>query len=102
MKYATFALAALLLASNGAWLYLTADQASVHKYRQQELYEGQQRVDVLMRVCDRLFGDMARPEAIRLLEELTPGEQVYEKEGHLNTTWLSLRLDESGRVQDCR
>ncbi|SDK66287.1 hypothetical protein [Microbulbifer yueqingensis] len=101
-KWIIAALTALLLVTNGFWLYTIVDQANAGKYRQQERYEAKHRIAVLEKACSRLFGGMTREEASRLLGELAPGDEPFEKEGHLNTTWLSLELDRNGHVRACR
>ncbi|MGF1761214.1 hypothetical protein L4D76_25485 [Photobacterium sagamiensis] len=41
---------------------------------------------------------MPKSEVIILLNELYPDYEVYEKEGRLNTTWLSFKVDGKGQV----
>jgi hypothetical protein len=97
-KWIAMVLGVLLIATNGFWLYSAVDLAVTQKYRQQEVYEANHRIEALGLLCDKLVGGMAKAEATQLLRDLSPGFEPYEKEGHINTIWLSLRLNEQGRV----
>lgn len=91
-------LGVLLIVSNLGWFWLVLDMAVTKKYTQIEDYELRARAEVLEKVCDRYVSGLPRAEAWQLLEEVVPGYEVYEKEGRLNTIWLSFTLTPQGHV----
>ena len=97
-KWVAIALGVLLIATNGFWLYSAIDLAVTEKYRQQEQYEAKSRLETLEKLCSKLVSGMKKADAIKLLNEVSPDSEAYEKEGHLNTIWLSFRVDEQGNV----
>ena len=97
-KWIAIALGVLLIATNGYWVYSAIDLAVTEKYRQQEEYEGNNRLDAFEKLCSKLVGGMKKSEAIKLLNEISPDFEAYEKEGKLNTIWLSFKIDEQGNV----
>ena len=99
-KWIAVALGLLLLITNGFWLYAAIDLAVTEKYRQQGEYEAENRIKALEGLCNKLVSGMPKPEAVTLLNSLSPDFEVYEKEGHLNTIWLSLKIDEHGNVAE--
>ncbi len=98
VKWIAVVLGCLLLLTNGFWLYSAIDLAVTEKYRQQGEYEAENRIKALESLCNKLVSGMPKPEAETLLNSLSPDFEVYEKEGRLNTIWLSFKLDESGHV----
>jgi hypothetical protein len=99
-KWIAVALGLLLLITNGFWLYAAIDLAVTEKYRQQGEYEAENRIKAIEGLCNKLVSGMPKPEAVTLLNSLSPDFEVYEKEGHLNTIWLSLKIDEHGNVAE--
>ncbi len=97
-KWVAIVLGILLLLTNGFWLYSAIDLAVTEKYRQQEEYESKNRIKTLEKLCNKLVSGMPKPEAIKLLNDLSPDFESYEKEGHLNTLWLSFEINEQGNV----
>lgn len=97
-KWIAIALGVLLIATNGFWVYSAIDLAVTEKYRQQEEYEGNNRLHAFEQLCSKLVGGMKKSEAIKLLNEISPDFEAYEKEGKLNTIWLSFKIDEQGNV----
>ena len=89
-KWITAILAALLVITNGFWLlYSTFDLAVTEKYSQQEEYEKAHQVEALTKLNNHFVKGMTKDELNRLLFNLFPDFEPYEKEGHLNTIWLS-------------
>ena len=93
-KTATLVLGALLVVTNAWWLYVFVDRAVTQSYRDQVLYEQNNRVLALSALADELVKGMGRDEAMALLQKTQPGETPYEKDGALNTTWVSLLLED--------
>jgi hypothetical protein len=96
-KTATALLGALLFVSNAWWLYVAIDDAVTKSYRDQVLFEQGNRVLALSALADEFVRGMGRDEAMTLLQKTQPGQTPYEKGGALNTTWISLKLEE-GKV----
>ncbi len=91
-------LGALLVLTNGFWFYSATDLAVTEKYRQQEGYEAEKRIEALESLCDRLVAGMPKAEAVNLLNELSPKFEAYEKDGQIHTIWLSLQVNEQGHI----
>jgi hypothetical protein len=99
-KWIAVVLGGLLLLTNGFWLYSAIDLAVTEKYRQQGEYEAEHRIEALENLCNKLVGGMPKSEAVKLLNELSPEFEAYEKEGRLNTIWLSFKVNEQGNVSN--
>jgi len=97
-KWVAIALGVLLIATNGIWLYSAIDLAVTEKYRQQEEYEAQNRLEAFEKLCSKLVGGMKKSDAIKLLNEISPDFEAFEKERRLNTIWLSFKVDAQGNV----
>lgn len=97
-KWVAIILGVLLIATNGSWLYSAIDLAATEKYRQLEEYEADHRLEALEKLCSKLVSGMKKEDALKLLNEISPDFAAYEKEGHLNTTWLSFKVDKQGNV----
>ncbi len=97
-KWIAIVLGLLLLLTNGFWLYSFIDLAVTEKYREQEEYEAENRIQALENLCNKLVSGMEKAEAVKLLNELSPDFEVYEKEGRLNTIWLSFKVNEQGNI----
>ena len=98
VRWVVVALGCLLIITNGFWFYAAIDLAVTEKYRQQGEYEAENRIKALEGLCNKLVSGMSKPEAEKLLNGLSPDFEVYEKEGRINTIWLSLKIDGSGHV----
>ena len=97
-KWIAIVLGVLLLITNGFWFYSAVDLASSEKYRQQEEYEAKHKTEALKNLCSKLVSGMQKNAAIKLLNEISPEFKAYEKEGRINTIWVSLKIDEQGKV----
>ncbi|BBB26163.1 hypothetical protein [Amphritea japonica] len=97
-KWIAFIFGVLLLVTNGLWIYSAVDLAVTEKYRQQGEYEARNRIEALESLCNKLVSGLPKPEAIEILNELSPDFAAYEKEGRLNTLWLSFKLNEQGHI----
>lgn len=94
----TYLLVVLLVASNGYWLYHEFDGGITRTYQAQERYEVASRLVATTVIASEAVRDRPKEEVEILLKRLFPGEQIFEKEGALRTTWLSLPLTPQGRV----
>ena len=97
-KWIAIVLGILLIGTNILWVYSAIDLAVTEKYRQQDEYEAKHRIEALERLCSKLVGGMDKADAVKLLNEVSPDFEAYEKEGHLRTIWLSFKIDEQGNV----
>jgi len=97
-KWIAIILGMLLIGTNVFWLYSAIDFAVTEKYQQQEEYEAKHRIEALEKLCSKLVGGMKNADAVNLLNEISPDFEAYEKEGHLNTIWLSFKVNEQGNV----
>jgi len=98
MKPITALLTALLVATNGAWLYRAFDQGVTESYRLQERYENANRLVVASTLATESVRGRPKTEVNAMLRKLFPAEQPFEKEGSLQTTWISLPLNSDGTV----
>jgi len=98
MKPSILLLCALLIASNGWWIYRTVDQGVTNTYREQERYEVANRVVALSALATEAVAGKPKSEAEATLRRLFPDEEPFEKEGVLHTLWISLPLSKEGRV----
>ena len=99
-KWIALILGALLIVTNGFWLYSAIDLAATDKYNQQLEYESLHKIEALQNLCTKLVAGMPKSEAIKLLNDLSPDFEAYEKEGRLNTIWLSFGINQQGNVSD--
>lgn len=88
----------LLLVSNGYWLYRSIDSGVTETYRDQVDYEQTHRIAALQTICSQQLAGMPKAELVSLLQTLFPDTQVFEKDDHIHTTWLSVRFDAQGYV----
>lgn len=98
MKVLTALLVVILVTSDGYWLYHEFDRGITQTYQAQERYEVASRLVATTVIASEAVRDRPKEEAEALLKRLFPGEQIFEKEGALRTTWLSLPLTPQGRV----
>ncbi|MBI4997695.1 MAG: hypothetical protein HZC22_12535 [Rhodocyclales bacterium] len=98
MKTIFVALVALLVGSNIWWLYQTIDQAVTLSYRDQVLYEATNRVSALTTIANETLRGKSKADADAMLRRLFPDETHFEKDGALNTSWLSLNISPDGKV----
>jgi len=98
MKPITAFLAALLLATNGAWLYRAFDHGVTESYRVQERYENANRLIVASTLAAESVRGRPKTEVEALLRKLFPTEQPFEKGGSLQTVWISMPLKPDGSV----
>lgn len=96
-KWVAIAFGALLVVTNGAWLYGAVDLAVTEKYRQQISYENENRLNALNILSNHFVTGMKKNELRELLESLYPDTTPFEKEGYLHTTWLGFRLSTDGK-----
>lgn len=98
MKLLMVALVALLLASNAFWLHREIDQRVIWAYQGQERYESANREIAAAVMASDSVRDKPKEEIEVQLKQLFPNDQVFEKDGALHTTWLTLPLTSQGRV----
>ena len=98
MKPITVLLTALLVATNGAWLYRAFDHGISESYRLQERFENANRLVVASTLAAESVRGRPKTEVEALLRKLFPTDQPFEKEGSLQTIWISLPLNPDGTV----
>ena len=98
MKTSTLALLALLLLTNGAWVYREIDHAVTEGYRGQERYESANRLVAASTLATEAVRGKPSAEVVSLLHRLFPTEESFVKDGALHTVWLELPLDAGDAV----
>ena len=98
-EWITLVIAILLVVTNGAWVYMALDQAVTEKYRQQIEYEKTHQVESLKALASQLVIGKQKSEVEGILKSLFP-EEVYEKEGFLNTYWMLFRVGPDNSIVD--
>lgn len=98
MKFTIAILVVLLFASNAFWVYHDIDQSVTHAYQNLERYEGANRQIATAVIATDAVREKSKEEVEALLKRLFPNELVFEKEGALHTSWLTLPLTPQGRV----
>lgn len=88
----------LLVSSNLWWFNKFLDQLSIQKYIEGDLYECTHERETLEAMCLDLNRRMIKEDVLKTLAEIHPGCETFEKHGFLNTTWVSFRFDEDGRL----
>lgn len=88
----------LLLVTNGYWLYRSIDSGVTETYRNQVDYEQIHRIAALQQICNQQLAGLPKAELVSLLQSLFPDTHVFEKDNHIHTIWLSIRLDAQGYV----
>ena len=74
------------------------DQGITLSYRDQLLYEYANRIAALSKVSSHLLRGSSEEEVRTLLSQVLPDEEPFTKDGALNTTWLSFKLDDRNAV----
>lgn len=97
-KWISVILGTLLLVTNAWWFYATLDQGVTLSHREQLLYEYSNRVLALSQVTNHFVKGKGKEEVLQVLREALPEEEPFEKEGALNTTWVSFQLTKGGTV----
>jgi len=97
-RWISLLLVLVLLASNGYWLYLALDWGSAEKYRQLMAYERENQVEALKRLSDHFVQGSSKADLYETLAVVFPEEELFEKEGAVNCTWLSFPFTPEGLV----
>lgn len=97
-KWIITLLSVLLIGTNGFWLYSSVDRMVTEKYRQQEEYERENRLIALTKLNNHFVSGMRKEELAKILKLLFPETELFEKEGYLNTLWLSYKIKDNGRI----
>jgi hypothetical protein len=98
LKWIAIVLAILLIGSNGFWLYAAVDLMVTEKYRQQEEYERRHQIEALVRLTDRLVQGMDKDRLRIILEDQFPDYKPFEKEGYLNSLWISFEIGSNNEI----
>jgi hypothetical protein len=69
------------------------------KYREQEEYEKENRLKALTKLNNHFVNGMRKEELAKLLKLLFPETEPFEKEGNLNTLWLSYKVKNNGKIE---
>ncbi len=99
-KIATAILGVLFVATNGSLLYALIDRGVTLSYRDAVIYELGNKLKATSELCNLAVRGKSKTEAIKLLKQMFPGEKPFEKDGAVNTTWLSLKLGPKGMVEE--
>lgn len=91
-KAVALVLGALLVATNAWWIYGTVDRAITQSYQLQVLHEQSNRVLALASLSDAFVQGMNKEAATDLLRRTQRSEEPFEKDGALNTSWVSLTI----------
>jgi hypothetical protein len=97
-KWIITILSALLIGTNGFWLYSFVDRMVTEKYRQQEEYERETRLKALTKLNNHFVNGMRKEELAKILKHLFPETEPFEKEGNLNSLWLSFKVNGNGKI----
>lgn len=92
-------LGVLLLATNGAWLYAAIDLAVTEKYRQLEEHNRKEQINALIGLANHYVAGRPKKEVKKLVVELYPESEPFEKEGYLNILWLSFKINNVGNIE---
>jgi len=85
-----------LVGSNIWWFFQVLDQTSITKYLEIEKDQYFHEREILERLCLDLDRTMKKDEVIELFSSIDPEEELFEKHGFLNSTWVSFRFDDNG------
>lgn len=88
----------LLIGTNGFWLYSFVDRMVTEKYRQQEEYERENRLNALTKLNGHFVNGMRKEELTKILKQLFPETEPFEKDGYLNTSGLSYKVNGNGKI----
>jgi hypothetical protein len=97
-KWIAILLGVLLILTNVFWGYMTMDAAVTEKYRQQEEYEIKNKLEAQAKLNHYFVNGMPKEKLKEILVSLFPDFEPFEKEGMLNTMWLSFKIDDSGKI----
>lgn len=86
-----------LVGSNIWWLYNVLDNATVHKYKDQVLYEKSESLKSLHAIIPDLASGKPKEEIVGLVEDVLQ-ETGYEKEGATWIGWVGLAFDKDGQL----
>jgi hypothetical protein len=98
MKLVALILGLLLITTNGWWFYQSIDRGITAMYQGMESYQDANRIVALSTLATEFTRGIPKSEAKAVLQKLFPESEAYEKDGMLNTTWISLSLAPDGRV----
>ena len=96
-KMLAITLGSLLVITNAYWVYSSIDSGITRTYEDQT-YEMKNQLSALRSICNLHVSGMDKIEATEILRSISPDSAPYEKEGRLNTTWLSLKLDQNKNI----
>lgn len=97
-KWIITILTVLLIGTNCFWVYTFIDRMVTEKYRQQEEYENENRIKALTKLNNHFVDGMRKEELTRILKQLFPETEPFEKDGSLNTLWLSFKVKSNGKI----
>ncbi len=98
-KWLAMTFGILLIVTNGFWLYSAIDLAVTEKYRQQVEYENENKIIALTKLTNNFVKGMEKNELKELLGRLFPDFEPFEKEGAINTIWLSFKISPDGKIE---
>ncbi len=96
-KYFYIIPGALLLLSNGYWIYRIVDCGVTQSYKEQQIYELEETRKQLMKTLPSLVRDMPKAGVIRIFSRHS-GEKKYEKDGCIRIGWTGLKFNKEGKL----
>lgn len=98
-KWVITILTVLLIGTNCFWLYSFIDRMVTEKYRQQEEYERENRLKALTKMNNHFVNGMQKEDLAKILKQLFPETEPFEKEGYLHTDWLSYKIKSNDKIE---
>ena len=98
-KMATWILGTLLLVSNAWWFGQALNEGITQSYRETTLHNACNEVVMLSDLTTHLLKGKSKTELERILASVFPDEEPYEKEGCVNLSFLSFRLNPDDSVE---
>lgn len=98
MKNWVIVLLVVLLVGSNLWQFFnTLDIAVTLSHREQLLHSCEKENESLEKIATSFMQNMDVNNARDLLQGLFPDEEIFLKEQHLNSTWLSIKLDSANQ-----
>ena len=101
-KWTSAILLALLIGSNGWWLYQAIDLAVTEKYRQQEEYEADRTILALKAITSELIRGSTKEQLLETLGRALPEDEPFEKESAVHVSFLSFPITDDESVAGVR
>ncbi len=97
MKWVIAILAAILVLSNGFWIYQLVDVGVTISYRNKELADNIRARDHLLAVLPGLAAGKSKPEIVRIVSEHSSSKS-FEKDGCVWIGSIGLKFSQDGQL----